>query len=188
MLRVIDSPTSTRHPLTPPSPQGERESANRRGMRPNIIPALAPDAPDLAALHAQALPPGWPAADLAASCNNANRIVLKALDGAALVGFAVLQFAADEAEILSIAVSGEARRQGVASSIMEASIAACQKKLISYIYLEVAEGNGAAQKLYEKFGFKLLAHRKNYYQAARSAPVTALIMRLDTKRGLSPID
>ncbi len=166
------------------SHRGERATA----MHSNIIPAFAPDAANLAILHAQALPPGWPAADFAASCNNACRIVLKALDGGSLAGLAVLQFAADEAEILSIAVAEEARRQGVASSIMKASIAACQQKLISYLYLEVAEGNKAALKLYEKFGFRLLAHRKNYYRAARSAPVTALIMRLDIRGGLSPID
>ncbi len=150
--------------------------------------ALASDAPDLATLHAQTLPPGWSAADLAASCNNANRIVLKALDDGTLAGFAVLQFAADEAEILSIAVAAEARRRGVASAMMKACVAACEQKLISYLYLDVAEGNGAAQKLYKKFGFRLLAYRKNYYQAARSAPVTALIMRLDIERSLSPID
>ncbi len=157
-------------------------------MRFDILPALASDAPGLAALHAHALPPGWPAADLAASCANANRIVLKAVDGGVLLGFAVLQFAADEAEILSLAVAAEARRQGVASSIMEASIAAFDQKPVSHIYLEVAEGNGAALKLYEKFGFRVFAQRKNYYQASRSDPVTALIMRLDIKRGLSPID
>ncbi len=157
-------------------------------MQLNITRAIASDAPDLASLHAQALPPGWPAADFAASCNNANRIVLKASDGESLAGLAVLQFAADEAEILSIAVAEEARRRGVASAMMKACAAACEQKLISHLYLEVAEGNGPAQKLYAKFGFRLLAHRKNYYQAAGSAPVTALIMRLDIQRGLSPID
>lgn len=157
-------------------------------MRFQIMPALASDAPELATLHAHALPPGWPAADFAASCSNANRIVLKAVGGGGLLGLAVLQFAADEAEILSIAVAEEARRQGVASSMMEASIAACAQKLISHIYLEVAEGNRAALTLYQKFGFRVFALRKNYYQASRPAPVTALIMRLDTRRGLSPID
>ena len=114
--------------------------------------------------------------------------MLKALDGESLAGLAVLQFAADEAEILSIAVAEEARRRGIASAMMKACVAACEQKLISHLYLEVAEGNGPAQKLYAKFGFRLLAHRKNYYQAAGSAPVTALIMRLDIQRGLSPID
>jgi len=157
-------------------------------MQIDIKRALPSDAPDLAALHDQALPPGWLVGDIAASCSATNRIVLKAVDGALLLGFAIFQFAADEAEILSIAVAEETRRQGVASSLMEAAIAACQEKLISCIYLEVAEGNAAALRLYEKFGFLGIAHRKNYYQGARAAPETAFIMRLDTGRGLSQID
>ncbi|MGO8953270.1 MAG: ribosomal protein S18-alanine N-acetyltransferase [Rhodomicrobium sp.] len=154
----------------------------------DIKRALPSDAPDLSALHDQALPPGWLVADIAASCGDTSRIVLKAVNGAVLLGFAIFQFAADEAEILSIAVAKETRRRGIGSSLMEAAIAACQKKLISRIYLEVAEGNAAARRLYEKFGFLVIAHRKNYYQAARPAPETALIMRLDTGRGLSQID
>ena len=137
----------------------------------------------LAALHAQALPSGWPAADFAVSCSNPTRIVLKAEDGAAMLGLAVLQFAADEAEILSIAVAKEARRQGIASAMMTACIAGCNKKLVSHIYLEVAEGNGPALKLYEKFGFGVLSRRPNYYLAGRSEPEAALVMRLETKRG-----
>lgn len=152
-------------------------------MRFRITRALPPDAPALAALHAQALPSGWPAADFAVSCSNPTRIVLKAEDGAAMLGLAVLQFAADEAEILSIAVAKEARRHGIASAMMTACIAGCNKKLVSHIYLEVAEGNGPALKLYEKFGFGVLSRRPNYYLAGRSEPEAALIMRLETKRG-----
>ena len=100
-----------------------------------------------------------------------------------MLGLAVLQFAADEAEILSIAVAKEARRQGIASAMMTACIAGCNKKLVSHIYLEVAEGNGPALKLYEKFGFGVLSRRPNYYLAGRSEPEAALIMRLETKRG-----
>jgi ribosomal-protein-alanine N-acetyltransferase len=153
-----------------------------------VIEASAADAEALAALHAKALPPGWPAADFAASCNNANRIVLKAAAGAPMLGLAVLQFAADEAEILSIAVAEEARRRGIGSSILKASIAACRQRLVSYIYLEAAEDNAAALNLYGKFGFSTIASRKNYYEAKGAAPVTALIMRLDLRRGLSSID
>src|SRR5262249_54985155 len=58
-----------------------------------ISQALPGDAADLAKIHARALPPGWPAADIAAFCGNSSRIVLKAVEGAALLGFAILQFA-----------------------------------------------------------------------------------------------
>lgn len=151
-----------------------------------IMQALPSDAPALAALHAETLPPGWPAAGFAAYCGKVNRIVLKAVDGPVLLGLAVVQFAADEAEILSIAVAKEARRCGIASAMLSACVAASEQKHISYIYLEVAEGNEAAQKLYGKFGFGVLLRRPNYYQARQSPPEAALVMRLETNRGGSP--
>ena len=147
-----------------------------------ILPAEPADAAALAALSAAALAPGWPAADFAASCADPNRAVLKAMDGAALLGYIVLQFAADEAEILSIAVAKEMRRRGAGSAIMRAAASTCRERGISAVFLEVAEDNGAARGLYESCGFKLAGKRKDYYQAARSAPATALIMRLDMPR------
>jgi ribosomal-protein-alanine N-acetyltransferase len=159
-----------------------------RALTIRISQALHSDAAALAQLHAQALPPGWPAADIAASCVLPSRVVLKATDGAVLLGFAILQLAADEAEILTIAVAQQALRKGAASSIMAKAIAICEEKLVSCIYLEVAEGNGPALGLYGKFGFSMFARRKNYYQLARPAPETALIMRLDIKHSLSQIE
>ncbi len=157
-------------------------------MQFDIAPALPPDAPGLAALLAQALPPGWPASDVAASCVSANRAVLKATEGGAPLGLAILQFAADEAEILTIAVAEEARRMGAGSVLLDAALEICREKLISCVYLEVAMGNSAALKLYARFGFCEIARRQNYYQAARLVPETALIMRLDMKCGVTQID
>jgi ribosomal-protein-alanine N-acetyltransferase len=159
-----------------------------RALAVRISQALPSDAADLAQLHAEALPPGWPAADIAAFCGNSSRMGLKAMDGAVLAGFAILQFAADEAEILTIAVAREAQRRGVASLIMEKAITICKERAVSCVYLEAAESNGAALRLYEKFGFSIFARRKNYYEAARPASETALIMRLDIKPSLSQIE
>ena len=156
-------------------------------MQLSITQALASDAPQLAALQAQALPPGWPAADIAASCGDANRIVLKAMAGGGLLGFAILQWAAGEAELLSIAVAQEARRRGAASLIMKAVLGICREKPVSRVYLEVAEGNRAALKLYGRLGFCVVGRRRNYYQAATPVPETALVMRLDIGRGAAQI-
>jgi ribosomal-protein-alanine N-acetyltransferase len=144
-----------------------------------ILEATADDAQGLAALYAEALPPGWPAHELAASCVDANRAVLKAAGGADLHGFLMLQFAADEAEILAIAVAKDRRRLGHASSLLRAGIRACQNRFISCIYLEVAESNTPARKLYEQFGFLAIGRRENYYRTPSSALETALIMRRD---------
>ena len=146
-----------------------------------ITEATAADAEALSALHDEALPPGWPPNELAAACADANRAVLKAADGMHLHGFVILQFAADEAEILAIAVSQERRRLGHATCLLRAVISACESRLTSCIYLEVAESNTPARRLYEKFGFLVIGRRENYYRSSSSSPQTALIMRRDAK-------
>jgi [ribosomal protein S18]-alanine N-acetyltransferase len=156
-------------------------------MTIQIERAVLEDAENIAILHAKALPPGWSYAGIATSFGDLNRIVLKAHDGGALAGFVILQLAADEAEILTIAVAEEWRRQGIASLLLEAVLSACEEKTVTSIYLEVAEGNGPAVQLYGKLGFKVIARRKNYYQLARSVPETALIMRLDRVSGVKQI-
>ena len=157
------------------------------GTSVSILEATASDAHGLAALCAEALPPGWPEHELAAACADANRAVLKAADGAHLHGFVILQFAADEAEILAIAVAKNRRRLGYAASLLEGGIRACQNRFISCIYLEVAESNTPARKLYEKFGFLVVGRRENYYRTPSSASETAFIMRRDIKHP-APVD
>jgi [ribosomal protein S18]-alanine N-acetyltransferase len=153
-----------------------------------IAPATPDDAQALAALHAGALPPGWPATDFADYATASNRILLKAQEAGALLGLAIVQIAADEAEILSIAVAKEARRRGLGSAMMAACIESCETRSVSTIFLEVAEGNGAALALYARMGFSILSRRADYYQGGRSAPETALVMRLETKWAKSPLD
>ncbi len=157
------------------------------GASASILQATAGDAQGLADLYAEALPPGWPAHELAAACADANRAVLKAANGAHLHGFLILQFAADEAEILAIAVAKDRRRLGNAASLLRGGIRACQSQFISCIYLEVAEGNTPARKLYEQFGFLAIGRRENYYRTPSSALETALIMRRDVKHP-APVD
>ncbi len=153
----------------------------------HVTEATAADAEALAALYAEALPPGWPAYELAVACDDESRAVLKATDGEHLAGFIILQFAADEAEILAIAVANGRRRLGHAASLLRAAIRACQSRFISCIYLEVAESNSPALALYEKFGFVVIGRREKYYRSLSFGPQAALIMRRDTKLS-TPVD
>lgn len=150
--------------------------------------AVPGDAAVLAKLHAEALPPGWPATDFAAYCQSVNRIALKANLADSIAGLAVLQVAAGEAEVLTIAVSEKCRRQGIATCLLKAALGICRKKSAHRIYLEVAEGNRPAQELYKRFGFHAIATRKNYYRTVLSKPESALIMRLNIEQAFSPVD
>ena len=144
-----------------------------------ILNAEPQDAPVLAELHRESLRPCWSAEDLAASCRMPARVTLKACADIDIVGFSVTQIAADEAELLTIAVRDAYRRRGVASHLLAASIDACHERGLSSIYLEVACGNSAAQALYAALGFCPIGRRKAYYERGLHASEDAEIWKLD---------
>ncbi len=145
-----------------------------------VTQALPDNAPALAALLAEALPPGWPPEDLERSCRMKARVVLKACDTHILpVGLAIIQVAADEAEILVLAVKEASRRQGIAGALMRAVLDTCRSTKIARVYLEVEDGNIPALALYAKFAFQLFARRRSYYELGREKSSDALILRRD---------
>lgn len=81
-----------------------------------------------------------------------------------ILGYAGCWHIFEEAHITTLSVHPEARRQGVAQSLLFAIIDDCYKAKIKYITLEVRESNVAAISLYEKNGFKSIGTRKGYYQ------------------------
>lgn len=78
-------------------------------------------------------------------------------------GFVLFRLAADEAEIISIGVSPNTRRAGLAGRLLQASIDHATKQKCVKMFLEVAEDNTAACALYEKFGFLICGRRPGYY-------------------------
>lgn len=81
-----------------------------------------------------------------------------------ILGYAGCWHIFEEAHITTLSVHPQARRQGVAQSLLFAIIDDCYKAKIKYITLEVRESNIAAISLYEKNGFKSIGTRKGYYQ------------------------
>jgi ribosomal-protein-alanine N-acetyltransferase len=95
---------------------------------------------------------------------------LVALEGNRIVGFLVARtVAADEREILNLAVAPDFRRKGVARELVNSALGGFRGD----VYLEVRESNGVARELYKSLGFKELSKRKEYYD---SPPETAIVM------------
>jgi ribosomal-protein-alanine N-acetyltransferase len=92
------------------------------------------------------------------------------VDGAG--GFVMARVAADEAEILTLAVMPSARRAGVGRGLMVAAMEAAAARGAVAMLLEVAEGNGGARALYAGLGFAAVGRRPRYYGAE-----DALILR-----------
>jgi len=83
--------------------------------------------------------------------------------GETRLGYLLLMRAADEGEILRIAVSPAYKRRGVADAMMRAlEIWSCSHGIRS-VYLEVRADNDPAIALYRKNGFQVQGIRKRYY-------------------------
>jgi ribosomal-protein-alanine N-acetyltransferase len=82
-------------------------------------------------------------------------------------------------EVLTLGVSGAARRRGVARALMCAVLGAAREAKAEAVFLEVAMDNAAAVGLYEGLGFARAGLRPAYYDRGPRGRVDALVMRLD---------
>lgn len=95
--------------------------------------------------------------------NENSRYIIAILNNE-IIGFAGIWQVIDEAHITNIVVRKDFRKLGIGSLLLEKLIDICKNlESINSITLEVNEDNITAQKLYEKFNFKVLGKRKNYY-------------------------
>jgi len=78
-------------------------------------------------------------------------------------GFLVARQAADEFEILNLAVAPRSRRQGVATALLGAALANAKKFGAKQAYLEVRASNSGAIGFYVRHGFQATGRRKGYY-------------------------
>lgn len=96
------------------------------------------------------------------------------LDGT-LAGYAVYGFEGDAFHLMNLAIAPEARRRGLARTIMADFLAEARRLGAPDVWLEVATTNAAALALYREYGFEDVRVRPRYYQPEG---LDALVMRL----------
>ena len=100
--------------------------------------------------------------------------------GAILVGgeagFALGRVVADEAELLTVAVLPEARRQGIAARCLTRFENTAAAKGARRAFLEVAASNAPARALYESIGYTPIGERPDYYRTPDGARIDAILM------------
>ena len=79
------------------------------------------------------------------------------------IGFVLARFTLDEGEILLTGILPTARRQGHGARLMQAAIAAAREAGVAKLFLEHAEPNLAAARLYRRLGFAQIGRRRHYY-------------------------
>ena len=85
--------------------------------------------------------------------------------GDAVIGYAVLMIAVDEAHLLNFAVAAEWQNQGVGRNFLAHMVEVAREAGCLIVYLEVRPSNVAARHLYRKMGFQQIAIRPEYYPA-----------------------
>lgn len=106
----------------------------------------------------------WGKQGYVAELTRETSLVLGAFRSGDLVGFAILWRVLEEAHIISLAVHPDQRRQGIARALLVDLLQQARDQGCGWATLEVRSGNLPAQRLYESIGFKLLGHRKGYYE------------------------
>jgi ribosomal-protein-alanine N-acetyltransferase len=126
----------------------------------------------LAALHATAFPPGdnWSVDMFAAQLGLPG--VFGLLDDAG--GMLLARVAADEAEILTLGVSPDARRSGIAAALLQEAARLARHAGAAKLLLEVSARNAPALALYRRAGFAQVGRRRRYYADGSDALIMAL--------------
>ncbi|MBY0613549.1 MAG: ribosomal protein S18-alanine N-acetyltransferase [Beijerinckiaceae bacterium] len=141
-------------------------------------PARVDDAHALTRLHTEGFERGWSTGEFEQLLSDRSVLGVVSAGGfSGPNGFALARMAADEAEILSIAVARSARRQGIGAALLTHLISSLAQNRIAALFLEVEEENAAAIALYRHFGFAEVGKRKSYYKRADGSSPAALVMR-----------
>jgi len=129
-------------------------------------------------IEQEAFSPPWTFESLLNEVGKEDSYFITAVDKLDLLGYAILRQVGDDGELLKIAVDKQTRCKGVGAFLMAAILEHAAEKAFESVFLEVRESNTAAVKLYEKYGFKVIRVRKDYY----NDPVEdALIMNRECK-------
>ncbi len=124
---------------------------------------------ELANLHQKCFPhKPWSADDFADLKKSGCEII------ASQNGFIVWRAVADEAELITIGVAPDARRTGIGAAMIGIMEGELKKSGVKSVFLEVAENNTPARKLYEQNGYVQIGVRPKYYDG-----IDAIMMKKD---------
>ena len=98
-----------------------------------------------------------------------------------LLGYVVAMAGVEETHLLNITVAPARQGQGWAHMMLDALCLWSRRQGAQWLWLEVREGNQRALQVYERYGFRRVGLRKDYYPADRQQREHAVVMSLNLK-------
>ena len=136
-----------------------------------IRDATRDDLARLETLEALCFSTPWTAETLASQLPDAMHVFLVAEEDGEIKGYVNLMHVLDEGYIGNVAVDPAARRRGLGRALIASLLERASALELSFVTLEVREGNVPAIALYAGFGFARVGLRKNYYDSPRENAV-----------------
>lgn len=125
----------------------------------------AADIPEVLAIERRIYPFPWTEGNFADSLRSGYSAWVCREQGAVL-GYAVMLLAVDEAQLLNIGIDCAWQRRGCGSMLMEYLFDVARQAGAVRMFLEVRPSNAPAQALYGRYGFGRIGLRRGYYPAA----------------------
>ncbi|HEX8663939.1 MAG TPA: ribosomal protein S18-alanine N-acetyltransferase [Beijerinckiaceae bacterium] len=148
-----------------------------RDRTARVAPLSSRHAGRLAEIHGEAFTRPWDAMEFERSLSeksvHADGLFLGR--GSEPAGFILSRRAADEAEILSVALAAGARGRGLSGALLDHHLRVLMQAGVRSVFLEVEEGNRPALALYRRRGFREIGRRQGYYarpDGTRAAAIT----------------
>ena len=98
--------------------------------------------------------------------------------GDALLGYFVAMKGVDEVHLLNLTVAPEHQGQGWGRVMLDALTLWSRGQGAQWLWLEVRMGNERAQRIYERYGYRRVGERKNYYPSHHGLREDAIVMSL----------
>ncbi len=98
-----------------------------------------------------------------------------------LLGYVIAMEGVQETHLLNITVAPARQGQGWAHMMLDALSLWSRRQQAEWLWLEVRESNQRALQVYERYGFRRVGLRKDYYPADRQQREHAVVMSLNLK-------
>ena len=129
----------------------------------------------IAELEAKTFTDAWTEKSVFDTFQQKQAFIAVAEDDGKLVGYCILYYVMDEAEIARIATCETVRRTGVGKGLLDYTCVFCKEKQVVRLLLDVRESNEGAIAFYQNYGFQTDGMRKNFYEMPKE---DALLMSM----------